>query len=394
MPTVVLGISASIAAYKAADLASQLVKAGIDVYPLMTRDATRFLGPATLAALTGHPCPIDVFDDPYPGEISHIHLGKIADLVAIVPASMDIMARVAHGLANDMLTATVTATAAPVLFAPGMNSLMWTNPATRANLATLESYGYFFVDPVSGRLACRTEGVGKMAEVAQIFDVIQRLLNRKKSLAGKRVIVTAGPTREPIDAVRYLSNRSSGKMGYAIAAAAVQRGADVVLVSGPVSVDPPSGSRVISVETAAQMRAAVLAEYETADIVIAAAAVSDYRAASSASQKLKKSSAGISLDMVETDDILAEMGRRKQRQLLVGFAAESENLIENASSKLSAKNLDMIVANDITAVGAGFDVDTNIVALLRPGAQPKHLPLMTKREVAEAIFDELEALAI
>jgi phosphopantothenoylcysteine decarboxylase/phosphopantothenate--cysteine ligase len=238
---VVLGVSASIAAYKAADLASRLVKSGVEVFPILTADAARFVQPATFRALTHHPCPIDVFEEPYPGEIAHIWLAQNCDLFAIVPASMNVIARLANGLAEDMLTAAAMACTAPILLAPGMNTGMWNNPATQANLAKLRDYGYFFIEPTSGRLACRTEGVGRMADVETIFNAIHEMLARQDSWRGVKVLVTAGPTREPLDPVRYLSNRSSGKMGYALAEAARLRGADVTLISGPTALSPPGG---------------------------------------------------------------------------------------------------------------------------------------------------------
>jgi phosphopantothenoylcysteine decarboxylase/phosphopantothenate--cysteine ligase len=388
MPTVVLGVSASIAAYKAADLASQLVKAGIDVRPILTADAARFVAPATFRALTGHPCPIDVFEEPYPGEIAHIHLAKTADVFAIVPASMTVMAKLANGIGDDMLTASVMATRAPVLFAPGMNSAMWQNPATQANLQKLQSYGYYFIEPVTGRLACRTEGVGKMADVQTILAAIYDLLGRRQDAQGKRVLVTAGPTREPIDPVRFLSNRSSGKMGYALAEVAARRGADVTLVSGPVSLPDPSGVRVVRVETAAQMRDAALDTLSDRDYVFAAAAVADYRPARVHDAKIKKENGPPELLLEPTEDILAEISRRRQpHQIIVGFAAETDDLLENARKKLTGKNLDWVVANDVTRDGAGFDGNTNIVTLLSKEGGIADLPLLTKRETAEKILD-------
>lgn len=414
---VVLGVSASIAAYKAADLASRLVKSGIDVFPVLTADAARFVQPATFRALTGHPCPIDVFEEPFPGEIAHIWLARHCDLLAIVPASMNVLAHLAHGMAEDMLSATALACTAPILLAPGMNTAMWNNPATQANLGRLRDFGYFFIEPVTGRLACRTEGVGKMADVETIFGAIQDMLARGASWAGARVLVTAGPTREPLDPVRFLSNRSSGKMGYALAEAARARGATVTLVSGPVSLAAPGGVETVRVETARQMRDAVLARAEMMDIVIAAAAVADYRPADVAAQKIKKggpptpnnggtgreeagastpappllrAGGASSLRLERTDDILAGLGQRKRAgQTLVGFAAETERLLDNARRKLSGKNLDWIVANDVSAEGAGFDGDTNIVTLLGADGEEIALPLMTKREVAEHILDAI-----
>ena len=393
---VVLGVSASIAAYKAADLASRLVKCGIEVFPVMTADAARFVQPATFRALTHHPCPIDTFEEPFPGEIAHIWLARNCDLFVIVPASMNVIARLANGLAEDMLTASAMACTAPILLAPGMNTGMWNNPATQANLAKLRDYGYFFIEPTTGRLACRTEGVGRMADVETIFGAIQEMLARSGSWAGRRVLVTAGPTREPLDPVRFLSNRSSGKMGYALAEAARLRGAIVTLVSGPTALTAPGGVEFIRVETAAQMRDAVLPRAAGADLILAAAAVADHRPAEFAAQKLKKDppdlpllGAGrLSLPLVANDDILAALGRKKHTgQILVGFAAETEDLLDHARGKLAAKNLDWIVANDVTAEGAGFDGDTNIVTLLGRDGSETALPLLTKREVAERILD-------
>ena len=387
---VVLGVSGSIAAYKGADLASRLVKSGVEVFPILTHGAARFVQSATFRALTHNPCPIDLFEEPFPGEIAHIWLARNCDLFVVVPASMNVIARLANGLAEDMLSAAALACTAPILLAPGMNTGMWNNPATQNNLAKLRDYGYYFIEPVSGRLACRTEGVGRMADVPTIFAAINEMLSRKSSWTGKRVLVTAGPTREPIDPVRYLSNRSSGKMGYALAEAAKLRGADVVLITGPTAVAVPGGMEVVRVETAAQMYDAALLHAETADIIIAAAAVSDYRPAEFADHKIKKSSTLSALALTQTGDILAELGRRKRPgQILVGFAAETEDLLAQARLKLASKNLDWIAANDVTAAGAGFDGDTNIVTLLGRDGQTIALPLQTKREVAERILDEI-----
>ena len=386
---VVLGVSASIAAYKAADLASQLVKSGIEVFPILTADAARFIQPATFRALTHHPCPIDVFEEPFPGEIAHIWLARNCDLFVIVPASMNVIARLAHGLADDMLTAAAMACTVPILLAPGMNTGMWNNPATQANLAKLRDYGYFFIEPTTGRLACRTEGVGRMADVPTIYAAIHEMLARQEAWRGIRVLVTAGPTREPLDPVRYLSNRSSGKMGYALAEAARVRGASVTLVSGPTALPHPGGVEFVAVETAAQMRDAVLSQAAEMDIVVAAAAVADY-APIAAAQKLKKGAGPPQIIMTETEDILARLGAQKRPgQVLVGFAAETENVLEYARHKLEGKSLDWIVANDVSRPDAGFDVDTNVVTLLGRDGQQIALPLLTKREVAERILDTI-----
>ncbi len=386
---VVLGVSGSVAAYKAADLASQLVKSGVEVFPVMTAGAARFLQPATLRALTHHPCPIDLFEEPFPGEIAHIWLARHCDLFLIVPASMNVIARLANGLAEDMLTAAALACTAPLLLAPGMNTGMWNHPATQANLARLRDYGCYFIEPTTGRLACRTEGVGRMADVPTIFAAVREMLARSDSWQGRRVLVTAGPTREPLDPVRFLSSRSSGKMGYAVAEAARLRGADVTLVSGPTALARPGGLTFVAVETAAQMAEAVLGQADAADLIIAAAAVSDFRPADFAAQKIKKGDGTtVPLDLALNQDILAALGRAKRPgQTLVGFAAETGNLLVQARRKLEEKNLDWIVANDVTQEGAGFDGDTNVVTLLGRDGQETALPLLTKREVAERLLD-------
>jgi phosphopantothenoylcysteine decarboxylase/phosphopantothenate--cysteine ligase len=387
---IVLGVSASIAAYKAADLASQMVKAGIDVYPVLTEDATRFIGSVTFEALTGNPCPVSIFDEPFPGEISHIHLAQIADAFVIAPASMNIIAELANGIAKEKLTAAVFATKAPVLVAPAMNTVMWENPATQANLARLSEYGYFFVDPTSGHLACRTEGMGKMAEPEVILEAVLRLLARRTCAKDKRVLVTAGPTREPIDPVRFISNRSSGKMGYALAEAAHARGAHVTLVSGPTAQPVPPGIEIVRIGTAEEMQNAVMSRAGSADIIIQAAAVADFRPASVASQKLKKNGEPLHLTLSPTEDFSVLLGRQKRSgQVLVGFAAETENLLENARKKLAEKNLDLIVANNVSQEGAGFDVDTNIVTLIDRNGAETPLPLISKREVAEEILNRV-----
>ena len=385
---VVLGVSGSIAAYKAADLASRLVKSGIEVFPILTHGAARFIQPATFRALTHNPCPVDLFEEPFPGEIAHIWLARNCDLLAIVPASMNAIARLANGIAEDMLSAAAMACTAPILLAPGMNTGMWNNPATQANLAKLRDYGYFFIEPTTGRLACRTEGVGRMADVDTIFAAIQEMLARSGTWAGRRVLVTAGPTREPIDPVRFLSNRSSGKMGYALAEAARVRGASVTLVSGPTALAAPSGIEMVRVETAAEMRSAVRFHAPSADLILATAAVSDFRPAEYAAQKVSKGAGALTLPLAANDDILAGLGREKRvGQTLVGFAAETEDVLGHARTKLAAKNLDWIVANDVSAEGAGFDGDTNIVTLLARDGREVSLPLLTKREVAEQILD-------
>lgn len=387
-PRVVLGVSASIAAYKAADLTSQMVKAGIDVFPILTRDATRFVGAATFEALAGNPCPVEMFDEPFDGEIAHIYLAQSVDAIVIAPATMNIIAELANGLAHEKLAATVLASRAPILIAPAMNTVMWENKATQENIARLAERGYYFIDPESGRLACRTVGVGKMAEPTTILAAVQRVLARNTCAAGKKVLVTAGPTREPIDPVRFISNRSSGKMGYALAEAARDRGADVVLVSGPTALPAPHGVEMARVVNAEEMLNAVLQHAGACDVIIQAAAVADFRPAKAIQQKLKKDAAELSIQLEPTIDISVVLGRQKRPgQVLVGFAAETENLLANARRKLVDKDLDLIVANDVSLEGAGFDGDTNIVTLIARDGTEVSLPMASKRDVAEEILD-------
>lgn len=387
-PRIVLGVSGSIAAYKAADVASKLIGDGSMVYPVMTRGASRFVGAATFSALTGNPCPIDTFDEVYPGRIAHIWLAQNCDVVAIVPASMNVIARLAHGLSDDMLTAVALATSAPILIAPAMNTGMWNNPATHANMELLRQRGYYVVEPVSGRLACRTDGEGKLADVAEVLAAIREIVRGTRDLAGKSILITAGPTREPIDPVRYLTNRSSGKMGYALAERAQARGARVVLVSGPTALDQPAGVEVVNVETAAEMETAVAQRSPSVDIVIAAAAVADYRPAEYADRKIKKSSEPGEIKLARNPDILAALGRSKRPgQILIGFAAETDDVDAHAEKKLREKNLDWIVANDVTAEGAGFEVDTNIVTIVSSTGERRELPKMSKRDVADRVLD-------
>ncbi|MGO8670778.1 MAG: bifunctional phosphopantothenoylcysteine decarboxylase/phosphopantothenate--cysteine ligase CoaBC [Capsulimonadaceae bacterium] len=396
-PRVVLGVTGSIAAYKGADLASKLVGCGYTVYPVLTRGGAHFVSPTTFAALCGNPCPIDGFDDPFPGRIAHIWLAQTCDAVVIAPASMNVIARLAHGLADDMLTAIVMATEAPVLIAPAMNSKMWSNPATQENIATLRRRGYHFVEPATGRLACRTEGVGKLADVPDIVDAVRALVEgtgktARKDLAGMTVLVTAGPTREAIDPVRYLTNRSSGKMGYALAERAAARGAKVVLVSGPTALSLPPGVILAPVVTALEMEFAVLEIAPTADLILAVAAVADYRPAAPSSHKIKKGADEIEVTLVRNPDILANLGRRKQEgQILVGFAAETDDLLQNAEVKLHEKNLDWIVANDVTLPGSGFEGDTNSATLLGRDGACIPLPLMPKTRLADVILDHVMA---
>jgi len=395
---ITLGVTGSIAAYKAAELASLLSKAGVDVHVIMTASAQKFVAPATFAALTGNPVQTDLFagtDGPGGAGgplLPHIELAK-ADLLVVAPATANILAKAAHGLADDLLSAAILAAPGPVLFCPAMNVHMYRNPATQANLAALKKYGHHVLEPGKGRLACGETGEGRLPEPPEIVAEIARLLGPAKDLQGLAVLVTAGGTREPIDPVRFLSNRSSGKMGYALAGAAAARGADVTLVTAPTALAVPGGVKAVLVETAQQMFEAVLERFPRADIVIKAAAVADYRPARTAEQKIKKEGETLVIELVKNPDILLELGRlKKPGQVLVGFAAETENLLANARRKLEEKNVDLLVANDVTRPGAGFGADTNLVKLIYRDGRVVDLPLMKKTELAHRILDAALAL--
>jgi len=384
--TVILGVCGGIAAYKAVELLRLLVKAGAAVHVVMTKAATEFVTPLTLQTLSGNAVHTDLFNLITEQEIGHISLADRADLCIIAPATANFIGKIASGIADDLLTTTIMATKATVLLAPAMNVNMYENAIYQENEAKLRRHGYLFIPPVSGYLACGWEGKGKLPEPAAIMEEAAAALT-PQDMAGLTVLVTAGPTREEIDPVRYVSNHSSGRMGYAIARAARLRGAGVTLVSGPTALEPPAGVETVAVESAAQMQAAVLQQGKTADIIIKAAAVADYRPAGRAGQKLKKLHEEFSLTLVKNSDILAELGRMKPAgQTLVGFAAETENLQANAAAKLAAKNLDLIVANDVSADGAGFDVATNIVRFIYRDGRSEELPLLPKETVAEEIL--------
>ncbi len=395
---VLLGITGGIAAYKSAHLCRAFVSAGADVHVIMTRAAQRFVGPVTFEALSGNPVATDMFTGAEPGAIEHIRLAELAELVVVAPATASFLARLAAGLADDLLGATLLATTAPLLLAPGMNVNMWNNPATQDNLTLLVQRGVGLVGPDEGDLACRTQGTGRMAEPPAIVDAALGAL-LPKDLAGRRILVTAGPTAEPLDPVRFLSNRSSGRMGFALARAAAGRGAEVTLVTGPVHLVPPTGVHLVRVQTASQMAEAVLDASADMDMVIKAAAVADWRPARVAPQKLKKAdaAAAMSLELERTTDILAELSRRRRgsRPLLVGFAAETGDPVHEARRKLDEKGCDMVVANDVATPDAGFHVETNRVVLLRPNKEPEHLPLASKDEVAHRVLDAaLEILGV
>ena len=393
--TVVLGVGGSIAAYKAADLCSKLVQAGARVFPVLTRGALRFVAAPTFAGLAAQPVSTDTFDEPFGSEvIAHLKYAEAADLLLVAPASADLMARMAAGFADDMLTSVLLARGdTPVLIAPAMNTHMWAHPATRQNRRTLEEYGYGFLEPGVGRLAEGIVGAGRMAEPADIVGAVTNLLTGGRDLADLSVLVTAGPTREPVDPVRYLTNRSSGKMGYAIAEAARARGARVILVTGPTALPIPPGVEAVRVETAAQMAEAVLGRADNCDVVVLAAAVADFRPANPADRKIKKGEGLDAIALEPTQDIAAALGKRKRAgQTLVGFAAETDRVDENARKKLASKNLDLIVANDVTAPGAGFEADTNVVTFHTPDGAAEPLPQRSKRAVADALWDRVLTL--
>jgi phosphopantothenoylcysteine decarboxylase/phosphopantothenate--cysteine ligase len=390
--TIILGVTGGIAAYKSVELLRLLTKAGASVHVIMTGAATEFVTPLTFQTLSGNPVHTEIFNLITEHEIGHISLADRADLFIIAPATANFIGKLANGIADDLLATTVMATKAPVLIAPSMNVNMYENPIYRENEEKLRRHGYLFADPVSGYLACGWEGKGKMQEPALIFEEALAALS-SKDLAGLKILVTAGPTREEIDPVRYISNHSSGRMGYAIARAARVRGAEVTLVSGPVSLSPPQGVTMINVVSAEEMLREVLTIAGKADVIIKAAAVADYRPATREDHKIKKDSGGESLALVKNSDILAELGKAKRSgQTLVGFAAETDNLHKNASAKLEAKNLDLIVANDVSAEGAGFNVETNIVRFIYRDGRSEELPILPKETVAGKILDRVVAL--
>lgn len=396
---VLLAVSGGIAAYKTPELVRALVRGGFAVRCALTAAATRFVAPLALQTVSGHAVRSDLFDAEQEGAIDHITLADEADLVVVAPATANLLARLANGLADDLVSTLLLATRAPLLVAPAMNVNMWRHPATQANVERLRERGVRFIGPETGSLACGWEGEGRMSEPEAIAAEVERLL-AAPTLAGERVVVTAGGTREPIDPVRVIANRSSGKMGYAIAAAAARRGADVVLVSGPTALPTPPGVRLVSVETAAEMREAVLAALPECTVFVAAAAVADFRPRAPARDKIKKEALGedgrLVVELERTPDILAEVGERSVREggrrLVIGFAAESRDLVAAARRKLERKHCHLVVANDVTRAGAGFDTDTNAVSLVWPGGEVEELPLLSKRELAERLLDRVEKL--
>lgn len=389
---IVIGVCGGIAAYKVCDLVSRLRKAEANVDVIMTEAAVNFINPLTFQSLSSNVVVVDMFKEPNHWEIQHISLGKKADVVLIAPATANIIGKIANGIADDMLTTTVMATKAPVIFAPAMNSSMYENSILQENIYKLKNKGYHFIDPIEGRLACGDIGKGKMAEPESMEEFINKMLNASLDLEGKTVIVTAGPTREPIDPVRYISNHSTGKMGYAIAEKAAKRGAKVYLISGPTYLSPPNGIKVISVMSAKDMYGKIMEYFNEADIVIKSAAVADYAPAEISSQKIKKRDDELSIKLAKNPDILYELGKIKGDKILVGFAMETQNLVENAKEKVRKKNLDFIVANDLMTKGAGFAHDTNIVKIIDKNGDIEDLPKMTKLELADVIIDKVLVL--
>ncbi len=387
---VVLGVTGGIACYKAVELVRLLVQGGFTVHVIMTRDAQEFVTPLTFQTISGHPVTTELFNLNQESQIGHIYLADQADLLVIAPATANIIGKMACGLADDLLTTVVLATQAQVLVVPSMNVHMFENPVLQENVRKLQSHGYEIMDPAEGYLACGYEGKGRLPEPQEIMNKIQVLL-RKKDLVGERLLITAGPSRESLDPVRYISNRSSGKMGYALARVGSKRGADVTLISGPSSLTPPRGVCFVSVTTAAEMREAVLKVFPDSTLVLMAAAVTDYRPRKFSAQKLKRGDVPMELSLEPNPDILKELGTIKSGQTLIGFAAETEELIANAEKKLREKNLDMIVANNVTEVGSGFDVDTNRATILDHTGATDPLPLMSKEDLADRIYDHFIA---
>ena len=388
---IVLGVTGSIAAYKIASLASMLVKKQADVTVIMTKNATNFINPITFESLTGNRCLVDTFDRNFEFQVEHVSLAKQTDVFLVAPASANVIAKAAHGIADDMLTTTLLACRCPKIFAPAMNTRMYENPIVQDNISTLKDYGMEVVTPASGYLACGDTGEGEMPEPEVLYEAVLRALT-PKDLSGRKVLVTAGPTQEKLDPVRYISNHSTGKMGYAVAAAAVRRGADVTLVSGKVELTPPMGVQVVPVVSAADMAQAVKAAASEQDIIIKAAAVADYRPRVTADEKLKKKDEELSVELERTEDILAWLGaHRRAGQILCGFSMETEHLLENSRVKLEKKKIDMIVANNLKQEGAGFGTDTNVVTLITK-EKTEEFPMLSKEEVADRLLDRILVL--
>lgn len=390
--TIILGVTGSIAAYKIANLASMLVKQHCDVHVIMTENATNFINPITFESLTNNKCLVDTFDRNFQFHIAHVSLAQKADAMMIAPASANIIAKLAHGIADDMLSTTALACNKPILVSPAMNTRMYENPITQDNIETLRNYNFTIIEPETGRLACNDVGAGKMASETILMDYIMREIAYEKDLHGKKILITAGPTVEAIDPVRFISNHSTGKMGYALAKQAMLRGADVTLITGPTALTPPPFVDVVSVESSKDMFEEVITLAASQDIIIKSAAVADYKPASMATEKIKKKDGDSVIPLVRTQDILSHLGtHKKEGQILCGFSMETENLIENSRKKLEKKHADMIVANNLRESGAGFGTDTNIVTLITKEDMVE-LPILSKDEVANRILSKLICL--
>ena len=387
--TVIIGVSGGIAAYKSASLASMLIKSGAKVHVIMTEHATNFIHPITFETLTRQKCLTDTFDRNFEFNVEHVELAKAADVIMIAPATANVIAKAAHGIADDMLTTTLLACKCPKIIVPAMNTRMYENPITQDNINTLKKYGMEVVTPATGYLACGDTGAGKMPEPEILFEHIVRAIAYPKDMEGKKVLVTAGPTQEKIDPVRYISNHSTGKMGYAIARQCMLRGAQVTLVSGKTNLKPPMFVEVVSVISAKDMYEAVIERSDRMDIIIKAAAVADYRPANVSEEKMKKTGGELSIELERTQDILQHLGtHKKEGQFLCGFSMETQNMLENSRKKLEKKNLDMIAANNLKVEGAGFGTDTNIITLITKDME-KELEIMTKAAAADEILDEI-----
>lgn len=384
--TVVLGVTGSIAAYKIANLASSLVKKGANVHVIMTKNATNFINPITFETLTGNKCLVDTFDRNFEFSVEHVSLAKQADIFMVAPASANVIGKIANGIADDMLTTTIMACKCHKIISPAMNTNMFKNPIVQNNIQKLKNYGYEIIEPASGYLACGDVGAGKMPEPAVLESYIMREIAMEKDMKGKKVLITAGPTMEKIDPVRFISNHSTGKMGYALAKIAMLRGAEVTLVTGKTSIPKPDFVKVVNVQSAKEMFEAVDKEFDTQDIVIMSAAVADYRPKEVATEKIKKKDGEAAIELERTEDILATMAARKKNQFVCGFSMETENMIENSKAKLEKKNLDMICANNLKVEGAGFGTDTNVVTLISKN-WIKELPMKSKEGVAKDILD-------
>ena len=386
--TVVLGVTGSIAAYKIANLASSLVKKGANVHVIMTKNATNFINPITFETLTGNKCLVDTFDRNFEFSVEHVSLAKQADIFMVAPASANVIGKIANGIADDMLTTTIMACKCHKVISPAMNTNMFENPIVQDNLEKLRNYGYEVIDPASGYLACGDTGAGKMPEPTVLEIYIMKNIAMEKDMAGKKVLITAGPTMEAIDPVRFISNHSTGKMGYALAKIAMERGAEVTLVTGKTYIEKPDFVKIIDVKSAKEMFDAVDKEFDSQDIVIMSAAVADYRPKTVADEKIKKNDGETAIELERTDDILGTMSRRKKNQFLCGFSMETEHMLENSKNKLKKKNLDMICANNLKVEGAGFGTDTNVVTLITEN-ESRQLPIMSKEQVANEILTEI-----